>query len=490
MNTHVPGRGALPAGPLPFAEEPLGVTRPSTRRRVKPSIVFVHAVGGPPLDYVMPALARRGAVHVLLLSAITPYNRAIVQEFAQSVVERLDVQALQVVDLITRHARGVGADAVLTLSEFLVLAVARACEQLGLRGAGPNAVLARNKLAMRTRWREAGMAVPAFHAVRSRSDLQAVARHFTRPFVLKDAWGAGAIGTQLVAPDSDLDAVFDRTQAAIADARRHRICERAPGGDGPIELIAEALMDGAAHEWFPDGARGDFVSVEGVVVDGEPRSLALTGRMKPLPPFCETADLTPSAIDAGMQTRLFGLAEQAVRTLGLQNCATHTELKLMPGRAVGLLEVAARMGGTAIARQVRATQGICLVDHLLTTLLGTARNEPAPTVSPPLASAAAGLQVLGADAWGRPWQHTLSFEHNRIDWTEWLGPDVDVRLERSLSPPAGSWVAPYDASRGVLNAANVLFVTAMDPDRLLYACQQISNGLEGRLRAAAACATP
>ncbi len=453
---------------------------------MKPTIVFVHAFGGPPIDHVMPVLARRCTVHALLLSAITPYNLAIFQEFAQTVTQRPDVPGTHVVDLVTCHAQGVRADAVLTFSEFLVVAVAKASERMGLRGAGPQAVMARNKLAMRRRWMEIGIPTPAFHPVQSRPDLHAAARHFMRPFVLKDAWGAGAIGTQVVKPDDDLDVVFDRTHAALTDARRRHICEHTPSGDGAIQLIAEELMVGAAHEWFSHSERGDFVSVEGVVLEGEPRSLALTGRMRPLPPFCETADLAPSGIDANTQTRLFGLAEAAVQALGLQNCATHTELKLMSDGAVGLLEVAARVGGTAIARQVLATQGICLIDQLLTALLGTSWHGAAPALIPPVVSAAAGLQVIGANTRGQPWRQSLPFNHHRIDWIEWLGSEVEVRLERSLSPPAGTWVTPYDASRGALNTASVLFVTATDSDRLLDACHRITNELENKLLAAAA----
>lgn len=450
---------------------------------MKPEIVFAYAFGGPPIDYVMPALARRCTVHVLLLSACTPYNKAVIQRFAQTVTEQQDVPAQHLVDVIAEHAQGVSA--IVTVSEFLVIAVAEACERLGLRGAGPAAVLARNKLAMRARWAQVGLPVPEFVAVRTRLDLHEAARRFMQPFVLKDAWGAGAIGMQLVDPDGNLDVVYDRTQAAIAEARRLQIGERSLAGDGPIHLIAEALMEGASHHWFADEECGDFVSVEGVVVDGNPRSLALAGRMRPLPPFCETADLSPSTIDDDNRMRLFRLAEAAVQALGLHNCATHTEFKLMPNRTVGLLEVAARVGGTSIARQVRATQGICLVEHLLMALLGSGESPPQPVASP-VAAAAAGLQVLGADARGSPWRQPHAFDHRRINWTEWLGSDVEVRLERSLSPPNGSKVAPYDASRGVLNAASVLFVTAPSPSRLLQACQHIMNGLESKLVTATA----
>lgn len=74
---------------------------------MKPPIVFVHAFGGPPIDHVMPVLAHRCAVHALLLSTITPYNKAVIQEFAQTVTQRPDMSATHVVDLIIRHARDV-----------------------------------------------------------------------------------------------------------------------------------------------------------------------------------------------------------------------------------------------------------------------------------------------------------------------------------------------------------------------------------------------
>lgn len=453
---------------------------------MKPSIVFVQAFGGPPIDYVMPALARRCAVHVLLLSVPDPYNKAVIEQFAQTVTEKYAVSAPHIVDTIAVHAKSKAAAAIVTFSEFLVICVAQACESLGLRGVGPNALLTRDKLAMRSRWAAAGLPGPDFLAVASASDLREAARKFAQPFVLKDAFGAGAIGTQIVALDSDLDAIFARTQSVITEARQRGIGEFSPLGEGPIKLIAEVLMEGAADEWFSDRGRGDFVSVEGMVIDGVPRSLALTGRMRPLPPFCESADLAPSGIDADMQAQLFSMAQEAVGALGLQDCATHTEFKLMPGRTVGLLEVAARIGGTAIAHQTHAVYGICLVDQLVSGLLGMAPQTPLLSHCAPQAKAAAGLEVLGADAQGRPWKKAYPFDAQRIDWTSLVGPDTGVRLERSLSSPPGTLIAPYGAGRGVLNAGAVLFVTATDPYKLLSACQNIMNGLENALIAACA----
>jgi len=456
------------------------------RARKRPEILLVYGGGGPPIDYLLPALARRGTVNVLLMSELNPYRSGVIKRYAKRVKRWPYEESPGIVDAIASCAREVSADVLVTVDEFLVVCVAEAAQLLGLRGAGPNARSARSKLEMRSRWQRAGLPSPRFHEVNSLADLLTAANQLDGRFVLKDVFGAGGVGTHLISPGDDLSIVYADTLHAIREGEKHGMHEWSNARGTSITLIAEDLMVGDANAWFSDAGRGDFVSVEGVVTDGEPRSLAVTGRMLQLPPFCETGDLTPSGLSADDDAVLMHLAERAVRAIGLQNCVTHTEFKLMRNREIGLLEVAARIGGTTIARQVHEVYGICLVDQLLSSLLG----EPAVrshTQRPPASFGAAGsLEVLGANAQGVPWSQPHRFQFDLIDWATLTGPGVTVELEHGQSLESGSTIHPYVLGRGILNAGAVLYVKAADASSLLKACHDILNNLESALLQAAA----
>ncbi|MGW7556657.1 ATP-grasp domain-containing protein, partial [Streptomyces rimosus] len=112
------------------------------------TVLLVHAKGGPPLGHVLSRTAARADVHLLALSALPPSVAASAERLCASVVLPTDAERSDLVSLIVARAEAVGADAVLTFSEYAVVAVAEACEALGLAGAGDAAALARDKRMM------------------------------------------------------------------------------------------------------------------------------------------------------------------------------------------------------------------------------------------------------------------------------------------------------------------------------------------------------
>lgn len=100
--------------------------------------------------------------------------------------------------MITARAREVGADAVLTFSEYAVVAVAEACRLLGLRGAGAAASLARDKRLMRATWDRRGVPQPRFRAVASLAELDQATIELSCPLLLKSAWSAGSTAHQII----------------------------------------------------------------------------------------------------------------------------------------------------------------------------------------------------------------------------------------------------------------------------------------------------
>ena len=174
---------------------------------------------------------------------------------------------------------------------------------------------------------------------------------------------------------------------------------------------------------------------------------------------------------------LLRYAERAVKALNLDICATHTDTKKQRNTRLCLVETAARIGGTAIARQLEIVLGIDIVDSLTRILLGKpaliARDEALIQ-----SSAAAGLQILGADAEGTSWRTEQAFHPERIDWNKLAGNDIHITVERSLSSGSGATVSPYDPSSGVMNAWGVVLLRAPSFNRMVLSCRDVQNGLE------------
>lgn len=134
-------------------------------------VLFVYAKGGPPLGYALSRVAARSAVHLLALSALPPTVAASADRLCASVLIPAESERRDLVSLIVSRAQAVGADAVVTFSEYAVVAVAEACEKLGLAGAGDCCALARDKRMMRRTWKERGISQPRFRPVATEQDL-------------------------------------------------------------------------------------------------------------------------------------------------------------------------------------------------------------------------------------------------------------------------------------------------------------------------------
>ena len=74
---------------------------------------------------------------------------------------------------------------------------------------------------------------------------------------------------------------------------------------------------------------GPEVSVEIMVVEGEPHILAITDKyITPPPYFVELAHCEPSRLGAETQNRIREVASQAVRAVGIENAPAHVEIKV------------------------------------------------------------------------------------------------------------------------------------------------------------------
>jgi biotin carboxylase len=444
----------------------------------KPAVLLVYARGGPPLRDVLPSVASVADVHFLQL-APPPGHPGPIARHCASVTDSTGIRAVgeDLVDHITAAAQCVRADGVLTFSEFAVIATARAADRLGTRGAGPGVAKARSKRLMRTAWESAGAPIPRFHLVDTVEDLHRAWQRLGPPILLKSAWGAGSIGQVVIERPSAIEESFGRATAAIDAAAWARMSELYSPEAG-AELIAEEIIAADRSSWHDDARYADYLSVEGLVVDGVCRPVCITERLPTLRPFVERGNLGPSPLPEPAQREIERAAVAAVDALGLDTCGTHTELKLLPDGTVRLLETAARFGGHLLTRQVAAAYGIDLVEALTRAAVGELPDLPDRMLVRCTGRAAGTVNMIAADSRGRPWAALPRCYPARLDLGPLVSPASRIESVPDFAVAPGTSMPAYTPSRGSLNLAGVCYLEAPDPGTLVRDAYSVLDGLE------------
>ncbi|MFD7169702.1 ATP-grasp domain-containing protein [Streptomyces violascens] len=401
-----------------------------------------------------------------------------------SVVTPADVERSDLVSLIVSRAEDVGADAVLTFSEYAVVAVAEACEVLGLAGAGGAAALARDKRLMRRTWQEHQLPQPEFRAVDTEADLHEAADALPFPLLLKAAWSAGSTAHQIIRSPRELSTAWHRSREVMAESAQLGYAELHVA-EAQGHFVVEQIVTGTASDWFDEPGWGDYVSVEGVVADGTFRPVCLSGRMPTVEPFTERAGITPALLSQDAQDRVVGLARAAVDALGLRDCGTHTEIKLGADGSMWLIETAARFGGAMTVPQIEDVFGLDLVGMLVDHLVGRPVHWPERALTPAQARGAAGsLVVLAVDGRGDAWRDRKVWDFPVVAKEVPLsrGSELSVVEESSLAD--GSVVPVYDPAAGANTMAALCLLSATDARTVLRDFETLVDALPQVLPAA------
>ncbi|WP_206506242.1 ATP-grasp domain-containing protein [Streptomyces chrestomyceticus] len=451
------------------------------------TVLLVYARGGPPPSDAIPKVAATAdRLHLLLLDPLPLPAVALATRCCTSVTDltagRPEPGGLT--GTIVALARRTAADAVLTFSEFALLAVAEAAERLGLRGPGPGAAKARSKRLMRRAWADAGLPVPRFRPVDSLTDLERAWAELHPPVLLKSAWGAGSIGQVVLERRAQLADAWSHTTGALTAATARGMSEL-KAGEAHHELIVEELIPATTESWYDGSGYGDYLSVEGMVVDGVYHPVCVTGRLPTVPDFTELGNMAPCVLPEALQHTVSDLSRRAVDALGLGTCGTHTEIKLMADRRLCLLETAARFGGLLLTQQIEAIHGVDLVGALTRAHLGQDPGLPDGLLTGPGRCAAGSVNVLATDSRGRPWATRPVFVPEAVDWDRLLSPGSGIRVAPDFTVPSGTLMHHYRTGHGSLNLAGVLLLTAPTPQVLLHDSYAVLNGLEQALAGAA-----
>jgi biotin carboxylase len=233
---------------------------------------------------------------------------------------------------------GDGVDGILALGDRPAAAAAYVARGLGLTYNHPLAVEAcRSKLRMREVFRDAGLLVPWFRAVALQPAPEPALLGISYPCVLKPLSLSASTG---------VIRANNREEFVAAAARMRRVLESP-------EILAnrEANLDQMIVEGYIPGRE---VAVEGLLMDGELRVLAIFDKADPLvgPFFEETIYVTPSRLKQAQQHEIEKCAVAAVRALGLSHGPVHAEFRINE-EGVWPLEIAPRPIGGLCARALR-----------------------------------------------------------------------------------------------------------------------------------------
>lgn len=276
-------------------------------------------------------------------------------------VLRVDLEPLgEGLSQILAHAGQYPVDAVVGTEDAVSELAAAAARALGCLHASQEGVrLASDKHRFRQRLVQAGLPAPRFELVHLSGDLRSAARAMSYPCVLKPLHLSGSRG---VIRADDGQGFLDAAQ------RIRRLL-------GSLDtLTSRRQRENVLVEAFVPGPE---VALEGLLVDGSLKLLALFDKPDPLdgPFFEETLFITPSRHPPARQRQILESVEQAARALGLSQGPVHAELRLNShcdhdGDGVSLLELAPRSIGGLCARSLRFTPDMGEEELILRHALG------------------------------------------------------------------------------------------------------------------------
>ena len=242
---------------------------------------------------------------------------------------------------VYRQAQRCQPDVVITsTSDGPVRTAAYVNEKLGKRPdlSYENALCATIKNKMRDRLKKYGVPIPRYYVTEDYAAFSDAVDRLDGHCIVKPADNAGSRGVVLLECERPSQELKKKTYEYSKNNSRN----------GTV-LVEEYMQ-------------GPEVSVEAIVVDGEPHILTITDKyITPPPYFVELAHCEPSQLDGKTQEQIRQVAAQAIKAIGIENAPAHVEIKVTE-EGPKIVELAARLGGDFItSKLVPLSTGIDMV---------------------------------------------------------------------------------------------------------------------------------
>ena len=277
-----------------------------------------------------------------------------------------------VVKAVSYLSRTTRIDRIVALDEYDTMTAARLREHMRLPGMGvTTAGYFRDKLAMRARAEDAGIAAPGFCGLFHTPDVRSFLETTSGPWLIKPRTEASAMGIRKVGSAAEAMALVE----GMGDERSFQLIEQfVPGAIAHVDSIVE-------------NGRVAF------------RKASRYGR-PPLDVYQGGGVFVTRTLDdeSELAGRLFEANERLMQAFGMVRGATHAEFIVTEAGEVLFLEVAARVGGANIDLLIESATGLNIWEEW--ARLEAARLEGRTYNSPESANRhAALLTCLSRDEW-------------------------------------------------------------------------------------------
>jgi biotin carboxylase len=252
---------------------------------------------------------------------------------------------------VLRFARKQPLQAVMGVDDDSAYVAALAAEALSLTHNSTAAVnAARNKYLMRQKLAAAAVQSPDFEVFPVKKNPAVFAKKVDYPCVLKPVFLSGSRGVVRANNPQEFRAAFQEIRELLSG----REITAKSYGDEAKQILAETYIPGVE------------VAVEGILTNGEFKSLAIFDKPDPLegPHFVETIYVTPSRLPGYVQREVIHAAFRAALALGLKTGPVHAELRIND-RGTWVVEIAARSIGGLCSRLLRFDDGKTLEELIL-----------------------------------------------------------------------------------------------------------------------------
>lgn len=205
-------------------------------------------------------------------------------------------------------------------SDLAMLTVNYVADKLGLPGNSLDATAkSTNKHLMRLAFEQNGDPSPKSILVDENTDLDSI--RLTYPIIVKPTDRSGSRG------------IF-----------------KLESNHGLKKAVSSAMMQGFEKKaLIEEYVEGEEYSVEYISYRGEHCFLALTQKYTTgAPHFIETGHLQPAHVSMDVLEQIKLIVPHALDSLGIENGASHTELKITEDGSIRLIEIGGRMGGDCI----------------------------------------------------------------------------------------------------------------------------------------------
>ena len=313
------------------------------------TILFIEPYGASQ-SLLKRAIARK--FNIIILTANTDLR--IVPDYLISQVQfavQIDTMnadlIIQFAQLINQYTK---IDAVIPGFEYFVPIAAQVSHCLGTASIAIQDVLkVRRKDLMRLVLQENHCEIPRFSIVKNTTELSASLKQIKFPAVCKPVDAAGSVNVKKV--NNQLEALEAAT----------RILE---GNDilWGYQLTNQLLIE--------EYIEGNEFSLEGIVHNGHIIHFSMTEKfVADQLEFVEIGHIVNTRIDRSIKTRVEKYVESIIKTLNMNHCPFHAEIRITPEGKPILMEIAARLAGDKIGDLIGISRNINYFDAILAVYL-------------------------------------------------------------------------------------------------------------------------